>query len=289
MTMFDPRTKLSEQVVEEVRRYFGDRVYDTIIPRTVRLSEAPGFGQPITVYDPKSRGAQCYRDLASEVVTKLPSDEGLPVIDEMPSVIIAPPEPEPARAPRPLVREEANVEQAPEPEAPAEPVPDVQPRPAPTGAQTRADEPATRADEPGAEAPQVGSPRGRASETVETEQAPSVLPPDEREDVPSSAARPAPAPEVETTRHDPPTGAPIEGERADEGEVTPDAIERPADRPPRREAEPVPAPRLEVGHVIVIDEDEPAEPERPMPEPEEEEDTPQPRRRWGLFRRGGER
>ena len=51
MTMFDPRTKLSEQVVAEVRRYFGDRVYQTIIPRTVRLSEAPGFGQPITVYD----------------------------------------------------------------------------------------------------------------------------------------------------------------------------------------------------------------------------------------------
>ena len=64
MTMFDPRTKLSEQVVAEVRRYFGDRVYRTIIPRTVRLSEAPGFGQPITVYDPHSKGAQSYRDLA---------------------------------------------------------------------------------------------------------------------------------------------------------------------------------------------------------------------------------
>ncbi|MDH4111742.1 MAG: AAA family ATPase, partial [Actinomycetota bacterium] len=51
MTMFDPRTKLSEQVVDEVRRYFGELVYDVIIPRTVRLSEAPGFGQPITVYD----------------------------------------------------------------------------------------------------------------------------------------------------------------------------------------------------------------------------------------------
>ena len=56
MTMFDPRTKLSDQVVEEVQRFFGELVYDVIIPRTVRLSEAPGFGQPITVYDPKSRG-----------------------------------------------------------------------------------------------------------------------------------------------------------------------------------------------------------------------------------------
>ena len=57
MTMFDPRTKLSSQVVEEVQRFFGELVYDVIIPRTVRLSEAPGFGQPITVYDPKSQGA----------------------------------------------------------------------------------------------------------------------------------------------------------------------------------------------------------------------------------------
>ena len=57
MTMFDPRTKLSEQVVEEVRRFFGEVVYDVVIPRTVRLSEAPGFGQPITVYDPRSKGA----------------------------------------------------------------------------------------------------------------------------------------------------------------------------------------------------------------------------------------
>ena len=63
MTMFDPRTKLSEQVVEEVQRYFGELVYDIIIPRTVRLSEAPGYGQPITVYDPKSKGAECYREL----------------------------------------------------------------------------------------------------------------------------------------------------------------------------------------------------------------------------------
>ena len=64
MTMFDPRTKLSSQVVEEVQRFFGDLVYDVIIPRTVRLSEAPGFGQPITVYDPESRGAETYRELA---------------------------------------------------------------------------------------------------------------------------------------------------------------------------------------------------------------------------------
>jgi chromosome partitioning protein len=110
LTMYDPRTKLSEQVVDEVRRYFGDRVYRTIIPRTVRLSEAPGFGQPITVYDPRSKGAERYRDLAQEVIEKLPLEGPLPVIDELPTVILPAPEPEPVRAPRPLVREEDRVE-----------------------------------------------------------------------------------------------------------------------------------------------------------------------------------
>ncbi len=102
MTMFDPRTKLSEQVVEEVRRYFGDRVYDTIIPRTVRLSEAPGFGQPITVYDPRSIGARRYRELAGELVHREPADEPVPVMDNLPSVIMPPLEPVPMTAPRPL-------------------------------------------------------------------------------------------------------------------------------------------------------------------------------------------
>jgi chromosome partitioning protein len=107
MTMFDPRTKLSEQVVEEVRRYFGDRVYDTIIPRTVRLSEAPGFGQPITTYDPRSRGAKRYRELAVEVVQREPADEPIPVMDSLPSVILPTPEPVPMTAPRPLRSERA--------------------------------------------------------------------------------------------------------------------------------------------------------------------------------------
>ena len=103
MTMFDPRTKLSEQVVAEVRRYFGDRVYQTIIPRTVRLSEAPGFGQPITVYDPHSKGAQSYRDLAREVASRLPDERPLPNIDDVPSVVVPAADPQPTRAPRPLV------------------------------------------------------------------------------------------------------------------------------------------------------------------------------------------
>lgn len=68
LTMFDSRTKLSEQVVQEVREHFGDLVYQTMIPRTVRLSEAPSYGQPIFAYDPRSKGATAYMELAREVI-----------------------------------------------------------------------------------------------------------------------------------------------------------------------------------------------------------------------------
>jgi chromosome partitioning protein len=78
LTMYDRRTKLSEQVVAEVRRYFGARVYDTIIPRTVRLSEAPGFGRPITAYDSTSKGAKAYRRLAQEFLRREAIDAPLP-------------------------------------------------------------------------------------------------------------------------------------------------------------------------------------------------------------------
>jgi chromosome partitioning protein len=70
MTMHDPRTKLSQQVVEEVSKYFSDKVYRTIIPRSVRLSEAPSYGQPISVYDASSKGAEAYQDLAKEVIAR---------------------------------------------------------------------------------------------------------------------------------------------------------------------------------------------------------------------------
>lgn len=67
LVMFDRRTNLSDQVAKEVRTHFGDRVCRNVIPRTVRLSEAPSFGQPIIVFDPSSRGAIAYRALAKEV------------------------------------------------------------------------------------------------------------------------------------------------------------------------------------------------------------------------------
>jgi chromosome partitioning protein len=71
MTMYDGRTKLAQQVVEEVRDFFEDKVFDTMIPRTVRLSEAPSFGQPVTLYDPHGKGAIAYQELAKEVMNRV--------------------------------------------------------------------------------------------------------------------------------------------------------------------------------------------------------------------------
>ncbi|WP_243355165.1 ParA family protein [Bacillus litorisediminis] len=68
LTMLDARTNLGIQVIEEVKKYFQEKVFQTIIPRNIRLSEAPSHGEPIILYDPKSRGAEVYLDLAKEVV-----------------------------------------------------------------------------------------------------------------------------------------------------------------------------------------------------------------------------
>ncbi|UMZ75178.1 ParA family protein [Natranaerofaba carboxydovora] len=67
LTMYDTRTKLSTQVVDEVKNYFKEKVYKTIIPRNVRLSEAPSYGKPIIFYDDKSKGAEVYNELSKEV------------------------------------------------------------------------------------------------------------------------------------------------------------------------------------------------------------------------------
>ncbi len=76
LTMYDGRTKLSDQVVKDVRRHFGSKVCRHIVPRTVRLSEAPSFGQPIIVFDSTSRGAIAYRELAKEVSGGAPKRTG---------------------------------------------------------------------------------------------------------------------------------------------------------------------------------------------------------------------
>jgi chromosome partitioning protein len=81
MTMFDSRTNLSSQVVSEVRAHFGERVYETVIPRTVRLSEAPSFGKTILEYDSGGTGARAYRSLAQEFIKR----HSLPAIVPVPA------------------------------------------------------------------------------------------------------------------------------------------------------------------------------------------------------------
>ena len=68
MTMYDSRTSLANQVVDEVRAYFGDKVFDTLVPRTVKISEAPSFGMPVIEYAPGNKGAIAYLSLADEVI-----------------------------------------------------------------------------------------------------------------------------------------------------------------------------------------------------------------------------
>ncbi len=89
MTMYDGRTNLAQQVVQEVARHFGDRVYETLIPRTVRLSEAPSFGLPIIAYDKNCTGAAAYRQLAHEFILRSRQSK-------------TPSSPPPADAPSPL-------------------------------------------------------------------------------------------------------------------------------------------------------------------------------------------
>lgn len=70
ITMFDSRISLAKQVKEEIGKYYGSRLYQTVIPRNVRLAEAPSFGQPIFIYDPSSRGALAYKDMALEFLSR---------------------------------------------------------------------------------------------------------------------------------------------------------------------------------------------------------------------------
>ena len=74
-TMYDKRTSLSVQVVEEIRKYFKDKVFKTLIPRNVRLAEAPSHGVPVGVYDPFSKGSRAYKDLAKEVIRRVGKGE----------------------------------------------------------------------------------------------------------------------------------------------------------------------------------------------------------------------
>ena len=74
MTMYDARTNLAMQVVDEVKRFFPGKVYRTIIPRNVRISEAPGFGKPVIYYDESSKGAEAYTELALELIESVDAE-----------------------------------------------------------------------------------------------------------------------------------------------------------------------------------------------------------------------
>ena len=77
LTMYDARLNLSRQVVADAREYFGDRVFNTIIPRNIRLAEAPSFGKPIALYDVASVGAQAYMEVARELIARYPKSVAL--------------------------------------------------------------------------------------------------------------------------------------------------------------------------------------------------------------------
>jgi chromosome partitioning protein len=104
MTMYDMRTNLSQQVVQQVCQHFGEKVYETLIPRSVRLSEAPSYGKPINVYDRNCTGAAAYRQLAREFLNRRKQSEGS-----------SEPEPEEIPADVSAIAPSATAEPAPEP------------------------------------------------------------------------------------------------------------------------------------------------------------------------------
>jgi chromosome partitioning protein len=124
LTMYDARTRLADQVAEEVRSHFGDLVLTTVIPRNVRVSEAPGYGQSVLTYDPGSRGSTSYVEAAREL-----AERGVHLVPESdPRPVGPPPPPPPVTAPMPAVRPSSGppsgpLHRAPGPAAGAQPVP----------------------------------------------------------------------------------------------------------------------------------------------------------------------
>jgi chromosome partitioning protein len=274
MTMFDPRTKLSEQVVAEVKRHFDDLVYDVIIPRTVRLSEAPGFGQPITIYDAKSKGAEAYRQLAQEVALRPPPEAPMPQFDKMPIAVMPPMErpedpnqasengghPDPSEAPR-SARSDPTIE----PSAESEPVVDVTPEPA--EAEPRP-ETAARAPEPEAQPadpePQVEVTASRTSRSGADRTRGTAV--DADDDVWEEPAR-QPEPRVK-----PPSRPPRPGELPQRRVVVIDEISD-IDIEAGQEAPPAPADEHREGMADIgatLDEEQGR------------------KRRWRMFRKGGD-
>ena len=282
MTMFDPRTRLSEQVVDEVRRFFGEVVYDVIIPRTVRLSEAPGFGQPITVYDPRSKGAESYRRLAAEVALRPPPDAPMPVFDDLP-VVMPVKSVEDAPPGRPGAAE-TGEEDAVEPEPPAAPEP-LDEQPIDEGS---VEAPTEATGEPQAEAasekpqPDAASEEPQAQATIAAVQGPPE--PSAAHGGGDAAVDDAPSPSLPRS------------------EEIWDDLNRPTEarvRPPRETVKPGQLPQR---RVVVIDESGDLDVPGLEPPPINgavvatsgsigatlEDEAPEPKRRWRLFRKGGE-
>jgi hypothetical protein len=289
MTMFDSRTKLSEQVVQEVQRYFGELVYGVIIPRTVRLSEAPGFGQPITVYDAKSKGAEAYRLLAQEVALRPPPDMPMPTFDQLPVAVMAPIE-------RTPLDDEATTEESEIDEMRS-------PSDRPTRAEPDGGEPAVGPGEPHPE----GAPEGAPEPALE----PAPEPTAEAAREPAAEAEPASElvpPQREAPVETPPAIASAPTPRHEERAVgkDEDLWEEPPPEPEARvkpPSRPVPPGELPQRRVVVIDEnrdiDIEAGQEEPPPPPGDRregiagigatlDEEKGRKRRWRMFRKGGD-
>jgi chromosome partitioning protein len=281
MTMFDPRTKLSEQVVEEVRRFFGEVVYDVVIPRTVRLSEAPGFGQPITVYDPRSKGAESYRQLAREVAARPRPDNPMPVFDDLPSVVVQAPS--------------GDAGGTPPDEIPEETQPDAEPDPAPTPQMEAGAEP-----EPAPEPDPQPEPELAPEPDPESETAPAPAPEAEMASGPADlGSDPLPAPPAPALETDPQPEGPSEIGWTEDME----SAAEPRVRPPRQVLTPGRLPERRVvmiGEDAEIDIEAAREPMVQVPQRvgppvdrasdigETLQDEDAPKRRWRLFRKGGQ-
>ena len=294
MTMFDPRTKLSEQVVEEVRNYFGDLVYDVIIPRTVRLSEAPGYGQPITVYDPKSKGAECYRELAREVAVRPPPAEPMPAYEDLPTVVV------------PALTQEDTVTRKPLAESEIEEIPTVHAIEEELEQESAVATTEEAEDEFEVEAVQeeVTEVLTEVIEDAEAEEREGVSEPAEttldEPDEPAPATAAAEASEA---------AASIEVDLASKDDDLWEDVDEPAPPAPRVQPPHTPAPpgHLPERRVVVIDEDADY-PASSTPRASEghasdeegadrasadigatlEDEDGEPKRRWRLFRKGGE-
>jgi chromosome partitioning protein len=281
MTMFDPRTKLSEQVVDEVRRFFGEVVYDVVIPRTVRLSEAPGFGQPITVYDPRSKGAESYRQLAREVAARPRPDSPMPVFDDLPSVVVQAPSSDAGGTTSDEIPEETGS--------------DAEPDPAPTSQMEAVAEP-----EPAPEPDPLPEPAPEPEPDPEPEPEPGSAPVAEMVSAPANlGSDPLPAPPAPALEIDPQPERPSEIGWTEEME----AAGEPRVRPPRQVLAPGRLPERRVvviGENAEIDIEAAREPLVQVPQRvgppvdrasdigETLQDEDAPKRRWRLFRKGGQ-